>query len=49
MAECKKTYIGQILKEREGHYSPDDKKLVGLERLNKIDFSGEIHLSSKGS
>jgi len=49
MAEWKKTYIGQFLKEREGRYSPNDEKLNGLERLNKIDFSGEIHLSGKGS
>lgn len=49
MAEWKKTHIGQFLKERDGHYSPDDEKLTGLERLNKIDFSGEIHLSGKGS
>ena len=49
MAEWKKSHIGQVLKEREGHYSPNDKKLAGLERLNKIDFSGEIHLSGKGS
>lgn len=49
MAKWKKTYIGQFLKEREGRYSPDDKKLVGLQRLNKIDFFGEIHLSGKSS
>ena len=49
MAKRTKAHIGQFLKEREGRYSPDDKKLSGLERLNKIDFSGEIHLSSKGS
>jgi type I restriction enzyme S subunit len=49
MAKWKKTYIGQFLKEREGRYSPDDKKLAGLERLNKIDFSGKIHLSDKSS
>jgi type I restriction enzyme S subunit len=49
MAKWKRTTIGQFLKEREGRYSPDDKKLAGLERLNKIDFSGEMHLSDKGS
>lgn len=49
MAEWKKTYIGQFLKERGSHYSPDDKKLTGVERLNKIDFSGRIHLSDKSS
>lgn len=49
MAEGKRVPIGQFLKEREGRYSPNDRKLVGLERLNKIDFSGEIHLSGKGS
>ncbi len=49
MAEWKQTKIGEFLREREGRYSPKDKKLVGLERLNKIDFSGGIHLSGKGS
>ncbi|MDR4508292.1 MAG: restriction endonuclease subunit S [Candidatus Brocadiaceae bacterium] len=37
------------MKEREGRYDPTDKAVQGLKRLNKIDFSGEIHLSDKGS
>jgi len=49
MSKWKRTAIGQFLKERERRYSPDDKKLAGLKRLNKIDFSGEIHLSDKRS
>lgn len=49
MAKLKRTTIGEFLKEREGRYDPDDKKLQGLERLNKIDFTGEVHLSGKGS
>jgi type I restriction enzyme S subunit len=49
MTKRQKVSLGQFLKEREGRYSPDDKALSGLERLNKIDFSGDIHLSGKGS
>jgi len=49
MLERKRTCIGQLLKEREGRYSPDDKMLSGLERLKKINFSGEIHISNRGS
>ncbi len=47
MADWKKVEIGSFLKEREGRYKPSDKALSKLQRLNKIDFSGEIHLSSK--
>lgn len=49
MAEWKKIQISRFLKEREGRYAPDDKAVRGLKRLNKIDFSGEIHLSDKSS
>src|SRR3990167_4490746 len=49
MGEWKRVKISQFLKEREGRYDPDDKAVLGLKRLNKIDFSGEIHLSDKGS
>jgi len=49
MSKWQKTRIGQFLKVREEKYSPDDKQLIGLKRLNKINFSGEIHLSDKGS
>lgn len=49
MGEWKRVKIGQFLKEREGRYDPDDQTVQCLKRLNKIDFSGEIHLSDKGS
>jgi type I restriction enzyme S subunit len=49
MAEWKTTKIWKFLKEREGRYDPTDSSIQSLKRLNKIDFSGEIHLSDKGS
>lgn len=49
MINGKRVKIGQFLKEREGRYDPRDPTVKSLKRLNKIDFSGEIHLSDKGS
>lgn len=49
MANWQKVKISQFLKERKSRYDPDDETVQGLKRLNKIDFSGEIHLSDKGS
>lgn len=49
MANWQITKIGQFLKEREGRYDSTDSAVQSLKRLNKIDFSGEIHLSDKGS
>jgi type I restriction enzyme S subunit len=49
MSEWKRLEIGQFLKERDGRYDPKDESVLGLKRLNKIDFSGEIHLSDKDS
>jgi type I restriction enzyme S subunit len=49
MAKWQATRIGKFLKEQEGRYEPTDSALQSLKRLNKIDFSGEIHLSDKGS
>ena len=49
MGEWKRVKIGQFLKERGGRYDPGDDTIQGLKRLNKIDFSGEIHLSDKWS
>jgi type I restriction enzyme S subunit len=49
MTNCKTTKIGLFLTEREGRYDPADSAVQRLKRLNKIDFSGEIHLSDKGS
>jgi len=45
----KKTKIGEFLFERKGRYKPDDKFLLNLERLEKIDFSGNFYLGSKPS
>lgn len=49
MVEWQQVKIGRFLKEREGRYDPHDKALNNLKRVNKINFSGEIHLSDKGS
>lgn len=49
MAEWQPTKIERFLKEREGRYDPTDSAIQTFRRLNKIDFSGEIHLSDKGS
>lgn len=47
MSEWKKVKIGEFLTEREGRFKPDDKKISKYQRLDKIDFSGNIHLSNK--
>jgi len=47
MNEWQKVKIGNFLKVREGKYKPDDDAIADLKRLNKIDFSGRIHLSDK--
>lgn len=49
MAKWNTVNIGSFLKEREGRFDPSDNVVKNLKRLNKIDFSGEIHLSDKGS
>jgi type I restriction enzyme S subunit len=49
MANWQTIKVSQFLKEREGRYDPADSAVQSLKRLNKIDFSGEIHLSAKGS
>ncbi len=49
MGEWQRVKISQFLEEREGRYDPGDEAVHSLKRLNKIDFSGEIHLSDKGS
>lgn len=38
-----------FLSERKGRYKPDDKAISGLQRIDKIDFSGNIFLSEKSS
>lgn len=49
MSEYKKIKIGDFLTEREGRYKPDDEKISNYKRLEKIDFSGVIHISDKAS
>ena len=49
MSEWKKVKIGDFLTEREGRYKPDDKIISQYQRLDKIDFSGNIHISDKPS
>ena len=47
MKEWKKVKIGDFLTEREGRYKPNDKEISKYQRLDKIDFSGHIHISDK--
>lgn len=47
MSEWEKVKIGDFLTEREGRYKPDDSKISKYKRLDKIDFSGTIHISDK--
>lgn len=47
MSEWKKVKIGDFLTEREGRYKPNDKEILKYQRLDKIDFSGHIHISDK--
>jgi type I restriction enzyme S subunit len=41
--------LGEVLKNREGRYKPDDTEIAGLKRIDKINFSGQFFLSNKGS
>ena len=47
MSEWKKVKIGDFLTEREGRFKPEDKAIAHYKRLDKIDFLGTIHLSTK--
>ena len=47
MSQWKKVKIGDFLTEREGRFKPNDKVIAKSQRLDKIDFSGTIHLSNK--
>jgi type I restriction enzyme S subunit len=38
-----------VLKNREGRYKPNDPKIAGLKRIDKINFLGQIFLSDKPS
>ncbi|MCK5043589.1 restriction endonuclease subunit S [Candidatus Pacearchaeota archaeon] len=42
-----KNRISSFLKEREDRFKPNEANKLGLMRLNKIDFSGKIHLVEK--
>jgi len=44
-----KTKIGDFLFERKGKYKPSDKAIQGLKRIEKIDFSGKLHIGDKSS
>ncbi|GHV74828.1 type I restriction enzyme EcoEI specificity protein [Spirochaetia bacterium] len=47
MSDWQTVKVASFLTEREGRYKPDDKQIRNIPRLDKIDFSGTIHLSSK--
>jgi type I restriction enzyme, S subunit len=47
--EWNKIKIGEFLFERAGKYKPDAEKIVGLKRIDKIDFSGSFHIAQKPS
>jgi len=49
MGEWKKVRIGEFLTERQGRYKPDDNAIATYKRLDKIDFSGTVHISKKPS
>lgn len=41
--------LSDFLVEREGRFKPNDSKIGSYKRLDKIDFSGKIHISEKPS
>ncbi len=45
----KKVKISTFLFERKGRYKPNDESISGLERLEKIDFSGKFYIGQKSS
>ena len=49
MGKWKNVRIGEFLTERQGRYKPDDNAIVTYKRLDKIDFSGTVHISEKPS
>lgn len=44
-----KMELRRVLTNREGRYKPNDKAIANLKRIDKINFSGKIFLSNKGS
>jgi len=47
--EWNKIKVGEFLFERAGKYKPDAEEIVGLKRIDKIDFSGNFHIAQKSS
>lgn len=47
MTKYIKVKILDFLTERQGRYKPDDERIAAYKRLEKIDFSGTIHISEK--
>jgi type I restriction enzyme S subunit len=41
--------VSDFLEERTGKYKPNSPEISGYKRLEKIDFSGQIHLSDKAT
>jgi type I restriction enzyme S subunit len=49
VAVWRKVTVGDFLFEREGRYKPDALEISGLQRIDKIDFSGNFHIANKPS
>jgi len=47
--EWNKIKVGEFLFERAGKYKADAEEIVGLKRIDKIDFSGNFHIAQKPS
>ena len=45
----KNVKLGDILTNRDTRFKPSDKNLIGLKRIEKIDFGGNIYISEKPS
>lgn len=45
----KRIRLGSFLDVRKGKFKPNDPAIADLKRVDKIDFSGKIHLSTKSS
>lgn len=45
----KKFKLGDLLINREGRYKPNDNLIANCKRIDKINFSGTIYLSNKGT
>ena len=49
VGEWNKNKVGEFLFERAGKYKPNAEEIVGLKRIDKIDFSGNFHIAQKPS